>query len=273
MKLSKINSNGYKIYMEEYNSISEFIQKINSRSQNPKITSKESKTGIFSFTGTNNYNEAENLLLHGWTEESEKLNEMLKLKTLKTSKEKSVKNIYDAAGFQCSVPRYLQGIPTNMINQKVVTKKQKVITITKNISYSACVEKETIEKESIKVLQLVNNLEKQGYRVILNVTLITKSKKENIILCNKVRIKNAGERLNLSKISFPMVHSSYLRRIIFRWIETFEYTTKSFDINYGVPVKCEDFNNIIKNNKNNNEYFAEALYSLKDTLTLDDLVK
>lgn len=27
MKLSKINSNGYKIYMEEYNSISEFIQK------------------------------------------------------------------------------------------------------------------------------------------------------------------------------------------------------------------------------------------------------
>lgn len=174
MKLSKINSNGYKIYMEEYNSISEFIQKINSRSQNPKMTSKQSKTGSFSFTGTNDYSEAENLLLHGWVEESEKLNEMLKLKAIK---EKSVKNIYDVAGFQCSVPRYLQGIPTNMINQKVVTKKQKVITITKNISYSACVKKETIEQESIKVLQLVNNLEKQGYRVILNVTFITKSKK------------------------------------------------------------------------------------------------
>lgn len=270
MKLSKINSNGYKIYMEEYNSISEFIQKINSRSQNPKMTSKQSKTGRFSFTGTNDYNEAENLLLHGWVEESEKLNEMLKLKTLK---EKSVKNTYDVAGFQCSVPRYLQCIPTNMINQKVVTKKQKVITITKNISYSACVKKETIEQESIKVLQLVNNLEKQGYRVIINVTMIVKSKKENIILCNKVRIKNASERLNLSKISFPIVHSSYLRRIMFRWIETFEYTTKSFDTNYGVPVKCEDLNNIIKNNKNDNEYFAEALYSLKDTLTLDNLVK
>ena len=270
MKLSKINSNGYKIYMEEYNSISEFIQTINSKPQNPEITSKQSEAGRFSFTGTHDYNEAENLLLHGWVEESEKLNEMLKLKTLK---EKSVKNTYDVAGFQCSVPRYLQGIPTNMINQKVVTKKQKVITITKNISYSAYVKKEIIEQESIKVLQLVNNLEKQGYRVILNVTMIDKSKNENIILCNKVRIKNACERLNLSKISFPMVHSSYLRRIMFRWIETFEYTTKSFDTNYGVPVKCEDFNNIIKKNKNDNEYFAEALYSLKDTLTLDDLVK
>ena len=270
MKLSKINSNGYKIYMEEYNSISEFVQTINSRPQNPEITSKASIDSDFSFTGTHNYNEAENLLLHGWVEESEKLNEMLKLKAIK---EKSVKNTYDVAGFQCSVPRYLQGIPTNMINQKVVTKKQKVITITKNITYSASVRKETIEQESVKVLQLVNNLEKQGYRVILNVTMITKSRKENIILCNKVRIKNANERLNLSKVSFPMVHSSYLRRILFRWMERFEYTTKSFDTNYGVPVKCEDFNNIIKNNKNDNEYFAEALYSYKDTLTLDDLIK
>lgn len=270
MKLSKINSNGYKIYMEEYNSISEFIQTINSREQNTEMTSKVSETEGFNFTGTNDYNEAENLLLHGWVEESEKLNEMLKLKALK---EKSVKNTYDVAGFQCSVPRYLQGIPTNMINQKVVTKKQKVITITKNITYSAYVSKETIEQESVKVLQLVNNLEKQGYRVILNVTMIVESKKESIILCNKVRIKNASERFNLSKVSFPMVHSSYLRRIIFRWIETFEYTTKSFDKSYGIPVKCEDFNNIIKNNKNDNEYFAEALYSDKDTLTLDDLIK
>lgn len=268
MKLSKINSNGYKIYMEEYNSISEFVQKINSRPQNPEMTSKQSENGGFSFTGTNDYNEAENLLLHGWVEESEKLNEMLKLKALK---EKSVKNTYDVAGFQCSVPRYLQGIPTNMINQKVVTKKQKVITITKNISYPAYTRKETIEQESVKVLQLVNNLEKQGYRVILNVTLI--GREGDVILCNKTRIKNASERLNLSKVSFPMVHSSYLRRIMFKWIETFEYTTKSFDGTYGTPVKCEDFNDIIKNNKNNNEYFAEALYSYKDTLTLDDLIK
>ena len=270
MKLSKINSNGYKIYMEEYNSISEFVQTINSRPQNPEITSTASIVSDYSFTGTHNYNEAENLLLHGWVEESEKLNEMLKLKALK---EKSVKNTYDVAGFQCSVPRYLQGIPTNMINQKVVTKKQKIITITKNITYSACVRKETIEQESVKVLQLVNNLEKQGYRVILNVTMITKSRKENIILCNKVRIKNANERLNLSKVSFPMVHSSYLRRIMFNWMESFEYNTRSFDNTYGSPVKCEDFNNIIKNNKNDNEYFAEALYSNKDTLTLDDLIK
>ena len=76
MKLSKINSNGYKVYMEEYNSISEFVQTINSRKQNPNMTSSASETATYSFTGTNDYKEAEDLLLHGWTEESEKLNEM-----------------------------------------------------------------------------------------------------------------------------------------------------------------------------------------------------
>lgn len=270
MKLSKINSKGYKIYMEEYNSISEFVQTINSRSQNPNIITNASETGTYRFTGTNDYKEAEKLLLHGWTEESEKLNKMLKLKAIK---EKSVKNTYDVAGFQCSVPRYLQGIPTNMINQKVVTKKQKVITISKNISYSSKISKQMIEEESVKVLQLVNNLEKQGYRVIINAILISISRKDDIILCNKVRIKNESERLNLSKVSFPMVHPSYLRRILFKWIETFEYTTKPFDESYGLPTPCIAFNNIIGNNKNNNEYFAEALYPDKDTLTLDDLIK
>lgn len=271
MKLSKINSNGYKVYMEEYNSILEFVQTINSRQQNPEITSKQSENGNYSFTGTHNYNEAEDLLLHGWVEESEKLNEILKLKALK---EKSVKNTYDVAGFQCSVPRYLQGIPTNMINQKVVTKKQKVITITKNIAYSFNVSKEKIEEESIKVLQLVNSLESQGCRVILNVMIITL--KGDTIIANKVRIKNANERLNLSKVSFPLVHPSYLRRINIRWIERFEYTTKAFNKGYGSPMKFSDFFEIFEilgKSKNDNEYFAEALYSNKDTLTLDDLVK
>ena len=268
MKLSKINSNGYKIYMEEYNSISEFVQTINSRPQNPEITSKQSENGNYNFTGTNDYNEAENLLLHGWTEESEKLNKLLKLKLANT---KSVKNTYDVAGFQCSVPRYLQGIPTNMINQKVVTKKQKIITITKSVSYSFYVSKEKIEDESIKVLQLVNSLENQGCRVILNVMII--SKKGDIIIANKVRIKNANERLNLSKVSFPLVHPSYLRRVNLRWIERFEYTTKAYNECYGSPMRFSDFCEILGKSKNENEYFAESMYSRKDTLTLEDLTK
>lgn len=267
MKLSKIKSNNCNIYIEEYNSINELVQTINSREQNPSITSTLSIDGDYRFTGTHSYEEAENLLLHGWTEESEKLNQLLKLKLANT---KSIKNTYNVSGFQCSVPRYLQGIPTSMIDHKITTKKQKVITITKGIAYAYSVSKEKIEEESIKVLQLINSLENQGCRVILNVMFV--SRKGCTIIANKVRIKNANERLNLSKISFPLVHPSYLRRINLKWIERFEYTTKAYDKCYGVPMRFSDFCEILGVSKNENEYFAEAMYR-KDTLTLEDLIK
>ena len=124
MKSSTIKSTNSTLYMEEFNSISELVNTINSREYNPKITSRDSIELKKSFSGTESYKEAEDLLLHGWTEESEKLNNLLKIKV---SNVKQTKTTYDVAGFQCSVPRYLQGIPTSMINQKIVTKKQKNI--------------------------------------------------------------------------------------------------------------------------------------------------
>ena len=243
MKSSTIKSTNSTLYMEEFNSISELVNTINSRNYNPK----------------------EDLLLHGWTEESEKLNNLLKLKV---SNVKQTKTTYDVAGFQCSVPRYLQGIPTSMINQKIVTKKQKNIIITKFVAYSGYVNKETIENESVKVLQLVNSLEKQGYRVTLNVLL--GSYKKDTALAMKVRIKNSSERLNLSKVSFPLVHPSFLRRICFKWIETNEHATKSFNCGYGVPLGIEGFKKFVNSSKNSNEYYAGQTFD-NETITIDDL--
>ena len=265
MKSSTIKSTNSTLYMEEFNSISELVNRINSREYNPKITSRDSIEKEKSFSGTESYKEAEDLLLHGWTEESEKLNNLLKLKV---SNVKQTKTTYDVAGFQCSVPRYLQGIPTNMINQKIVTKKQKNIIITKFVAYSGYVRKETIENESVKVLQLVNSLEKQGYRVTLNVLL--GSYKEKTALAMKVRIKNSSERLNLSKVSFPLVHPSFLRRICFKWIETNEHATKLFNHGYGVPLGIEGFKKFVNNSKNSNEYYAGQTFD-NETITIDDL--
>ena len=265
MKSSTIKSTNSTLYMEEFNSISELVNTINSRNYNPKITSRDSIEKEKSFSGTKSYKEAEDLLLHGWTEESEKLNNLLKLKV---SNVKQTKTTYDVAGFQCSVPRYLQGIPTSMINQKIVTKKQKNIIITKFVAYSGYVKKETIENESVKVLQLVNSLEKQGYRVTLNVLL--GSYKKDTALAMKVRIKNSSERLNLSKVSFPLVHPSFLRRICFKWIETNEHATKSFNHGYGVPLGIEGFKKFATNSKNSNEYYAGQIFD-NETITIDDL--
>ena len=90
---------------------------------------------------------------------------------------------------------------------------------------------ETIRTESVKVLQLVNRLEKQGYRVNLNV--IFGSEKRNTVV-TKVRIKSSSQKLNIKQTAFPLVHPSMLRRIIFAvWERSEECSYGGFEYGYG----------------------------------------
>jgi hypothetical protein len=142
---------------------------------------------------------------------------------------------YDVVGFQASVPRYLQGIPTNMINKKPVVQKQKVITIVKHVSYLGDVSQEEIVENSIKALQIVKKVEAQGYRV--NLDVVRPTEKDGEILFTRVRIKSANERMNISKVAFPLVHPSMLRRLFFRFTEVVpDITAKGWVYSYGVTI-------------------------------------
>lgn len=84
-------------------------------------------------------------------------------------------------------------------------------------------------------MQIVKRLESQGYRCNLNIVLgVFKGTRRFIV---KVRIKNANEKLNVSKLAFPMVHPSMLRRLFFRFIEVYPKVTKVFSQGYGMPIK------------------------------------
>ena len=155
---------------------------------------QDSISGDRAFTETENFEEAKDLLLHGWEHGTREIKGRVEAK--ETGVNMKQKTVYDVAGYQCSVPRYLQGIPTNMINKKSVAQKNKVITINKSCSYMANVSAETIRTESVKVLQLVNRLEKQGYRVNLNV--VFGSVKRNTVV-TKVRIKTSSQKLNIKQ--------------------------------------------------------------------------
>lgn len=175
---------------------------------------RASNTGSKYFTGTDTFDEAMDLFINGWHTEAKLLNEKLNAITM-DSKTRDVMT-YDVVGFQASVPRYLQGIPTNMVNKRKVQQKAKVCTIIKNISYSSSTDKKVIEEESTKVLHLVRTMEQKGMKVNLDIVYATKNTQAIII---RVRIKSANERLNISKMAFPLVHPSMLRRLFFRAVE------------------------------------------------------
>lgn len=207
----------------------------------------------YSFTQTISFEQAVDLMEHGWTEMSRKLTQKLKATTTPAPLRKP-KNVLSVSGYQPVVPLYLAGVPTNMVDKQLVKVKSKVVTLTKSVNYSCSVNTNTIVEESIKTMQIVKKLEAQGYRCNLNITLGT-SNGGTDVYC-KICIKRANEKLQVSKIAFPMVHPSMLRRLFFRFIEVHPNVTKGFVGGYGRPIQFEEMRNAFPN-----DIILPAIYS------------
>lgn len=204
-----------------FKSIGEFEKYINETPLNNVFRWTElasSRTGKGSFNKTHDFAEALDLLKYGWEDMAKKIEANLKLIASEVTPGTKQRAEYSVAGFQASVPRYLQGLPTSMINKKSVPVKQKVITIVKHIGYSGDTLPETIMENSLKALQIVKKIEAQGYRVNLDILSPVESSGGEIAVC-RVRVKSAAERMNIAKVAFPLVHPDMLRRMIFRFRE------------------------------------------------------
>lgn len=226
----------YDKQVREYNSLSEFEGYLTNTQLNSTFRWKglASVQGSKVFTQTGSYEEAIGIFKNGWDNMANKLTKKLSVVKDQIVDEQVKKVMYDVVGFQASVPRYLQGIPTSMVNKKVIQVKNKVITLNKDISYSAWVTTEEIVESSTQVLHLIKKIEAQGIRVNLNIIWGISAGGHSEVV--KIRVKSAGERLNVSKLAFPLVHPSMLRRLLFRYVEVAPTITGAFELGYGTPM-------------------------------------
>jgi len=193
----------------------------------------------YGFNKTKTYDEAQDLAKNGWEDMAKKLTQILKVSENQFGAKAVSRNYYDVGGFQANVPRYLQNIPTNMVNSKKVIQRAKVITIIKNISYNSGTSEQEIIDNSIKALQIVKAIEEKGIRVNLEIMFGGFVQNEGMI--HKIKIKQASERTNISKLAFAMVHPDMLRRLMFRAIEVNDYIKQSdWKYGYGSPMKTYD---------------------------------
>ena len=237
MKAEKINT---KTEIVQYDSLKEFYDYLVTTPFNEAFcwANHSSVTGCYKFTKTNDFEEAIQLFKNGWSDMASNLVQKLKVIESKTEPTMKPRNTLNVCGYQAIVPLYLQGVPNNMVDKKMVPIKQKVITLNKSIDYNFGVSSDKIIEESIKAMQIVKKLEAQGYRCNLNIVLGTTAgygKKEKQFIV-KVRIKSANEKMNISKLAFPLVHPSMLRRLFFRLIEVYPNVTKDFTNGYGSPA-------------------------------------
>lgn len=266
----RVNQITNKTEVIEYDSLHEFYEYlINTPFNNAFRWARHSSVeGNYYFTKTKDFNEAVELFKNGWSDMATKLVQKLKVIENEAKPIMKSKNVLGVAGYQAIVPLYLQGVPNNMVTKKMVPVKQKVITLNKSIDYKAGVDADQIIEESIKAMQIVKKFEAQGYRCNLNIVLGTTAGYPAKQFVIKVRIKSANEKLNVSKLAFPLVHPSMLRRLFFRFIEVYPHVTESFVNGYGSPATSDEMREIFKGEYLLPNFIKKDVNTIK---TIDDL--
>lgn len=247
------------IQFEEFKSLGEFYD-LTQNKVSGRVISDTYNAGpyIQEWSGSKSFEHAVELAFHGWDEGSIKLTNSLKKITL--DERKSIRKYFiDVCGFQAMVPLYLNGVPTNMLNQRSVVLKNKVVTVNKMIGFTGNYTSEKMLKENIKTLTLINEIENAGYRVNLNVLYCSDMGSHYRIV--KIRAKSANEKLNISKLAFPLCHPSMHRRMYFNYL--------NHRYNDGVPGRSQFGSKLFDLCKESGQFKGE--YILPQTL--DENVK
>lgn len=238
---------------------------------------KKSKHDTFFYT--NNAKDAIKLCKTGWESGAEKINSILKTK-IKLGTKTAYRPTYDVVGGNCSVPRYLNGVPTNMINKKTVYKPEKIIKVYKSFGYHGGFSSDEILEDTVKTIQIINYLESKGYRCELytcKYNVDTSSQRFAV----RVKIKEAGQPLNIKKISFPLANTDIQRRLFWRLIELNPDFTQPFaGYGRGVDVSINAKDMVDKSNQTKNKFEEDlwgkeknALYIPMMLVDVEDFIK
>ena len=231
--------------INQFENISELYNWLKVTQRRPKADNSSEDLDRESWSGSKSLEDAYNLLLGG---DMNLYNEFIKAKDLKMEKQFAClvpkkRTKYDIVGGCVDVPSYLVGIPNCMIQREKTLIKSKVLNIMLNITVSAGVSTTKMKELGTKYLQVIELLEKVGYRCNLYVGVCANNSRDYLTCL--VRVKTDKEPLNIKKCVFPMVHPSMFRRVMFNWLEKCEIQSgrEVTHMGYGCPVQDQ---NVIK---------------------------
>lgn len=204
---------------ESVNDFANFIKntpKTNSGIKYGASEREESPERISKFYHTENFEQANKLLLTGDFETAKKINNINNIKDTVNGQGTIKKNVlrYNNVGFLPIVPKVLAGQPQNMLTLKREnTASIKVLTICYNCSVPYYIKPEDMIETAANVASVIKQLESNGYRVNLYVCSCAYSGKTFATIITK--LKAAGEYLDTLRLAYPFINPSFLRRHIF----------------------------------------------------------
>lgn len=272
-------STDYSLYREDFGSIYSLLNTINNRENNNFMRNEDSSQehGNEEWSGTSSYEEAQSLLIHGYEDPIKSIKSNLAKNKKLTSK------IYNSipkpivqnrvVGFVPNVPNALKGLPESMITLEKLHKKRKTISIIYATGGSCGVESDVLASAGAALVSAINLIELSGVQTELSIGFIPTKETKQVIFPT-VKIKSYGERFNLQKICFPMIHPAMFRRIGFKYLETCPGMVENFSHGYGRPPELEVLKTLIKDKNTyviNRAWITEHENDIEEILNIVNL--
>ena len=137
-----------------------------------------------------------------------------------------------------------QGINQCMLSN-VYNEEYRVIDVYYNLSYPAKATDGQIRNRGLATIYIIQALEAKGY--LVNFRAFELSKCNNEMFHLNIDLKKPGELfLNVEKCYYPMVAKEFLRRILFRIIESSSVKNRDWDDGYGYSCSVDEMRDYFK---------------------------
>ena len=228
-----ININGYtyKMHKVRFNTLYDLYEVLKSNPRTNNIFEELSSiTGSTSFAGVSYLEAVENLI----RDKDDNYYEFVRLqKDLTNAQKRKVHEfvtVKTVSGGQLHIPSYIAGMPLCYETEERIS-KPRFINIYSNICYNWATNKEQVINKAIILINVIKALENAHYNVNLNMFELSKEDKELAYFI--VQAKKHGGRTNLETIYKTSCNVEFLRRILFRVLETTDVYDESWADGYG----------------------------------------
>ncbi len=225
-----------------FSGLEDLLQHVEHGAVNTKAFANDcfSVSGSAEFTGTDSLAEAVSLCRGGYHASfndflsmQQELKGHLPTTAFRRAAERSVH------GFAPNIPAMLHGSPKAMY-RLAAQEEIKFLRLYFNCAYPSTETHNQIIWRGVYTMALIELLEQLGYRIDLSFFALIHGRDELESVYISVNLKDSGDALDQMSCYFPMCHPSYLRRLLFRVIETTPGLSRRWEYNYGRAAEAPD---------------------------------
>lgn len=243
-----VGSDKYKLYLARFSNLFDVYEYLKA---NPKLNRKvfyrlHSETGSRDFAGKPYEEAVEDLVSDidpGYEEFLRLQKDINNASNIEIHKYKTVRTV---AGGHLNIPAYSMGNPLCYETEQKIS-KPKFVRIHVSLSYYWGTSKQQVLHRAIIITNILKALERAGYNVDLNTFELSSNSNELIYIV--VNVKKHGEKLNMQALYKTLCHVEFLRRILFRILETLD-VKNDWEDGYGTTCSESFVRKALKFNKN-----------------------